>query len=328
MSVQKHIFGKTSDGKDVYSYVLKNNNGISIRLLDYGCIIQSIHIPDKNGMLTDIVLGYSDVADYENSKTFFGAFVGRYANRILNSEFELNGITYKLDKNEGNNHLHGVFPFRHFTAVCNDNSVIFSYLSKEEEEGYPGNLLVDVIYSLNDNDEFNIEYNAVSDEDTIINLTNHSYFNLDGEGNVLFHELCIDSDCFTEEDKNTCPTGKITAVEDTPMDFRSPCLIGEVINSVYDQLNQFKGFDHNYIFNNNPGTCYLYSEKTGIKMKLTTSQPAVQLYTGNYLDIPYSGVCLETQHYPCSPNFKEFPSTVIKAGEKYKENTTLKFSKE
>lgn len=341
--IDKEYFGQTKEGEPVYRYTMKNSSGMCVLILNYGCIIQSILVPDRNGRPTDVVLGYDDLAGYEAGSCFFGAFVGRYANRIKGASFELNGKTYFLEKNDGCNHLHGVYERRVYEAQIEKESLVLRRISPDGEEGYPGTLAVKVRYTLTEDNALEIEYTAHTSADTVVNLTNHSYFNLNGDGkDILGHTLQLASGSYTEADAQTLPTGKILPVENTPMDFRAGKRIGQDLFSDWAPLKLAHGYDHNYILDEKAGTLRKFAQctgdKSGIALEGFTTQVAVQLYTGNFVDgdnapfgkggvryPKYAGFCLETQHYPCSPNFPEFPSTVLKPGEEYCEKTVYRF---
>lgn len=338
--IKKEFFGTSKDGENVYRYTLENSNGMQVKIINYACAIQSLLVPDKYGVQTDVVLGYDQLESYEKGDCFFGAFVGRYANRIKNAEFMLNGKLYKLPQNDGNNHLHGTFAHRVFPARISENKLIFDGVSEAGEEGYPGKLTFCVTYELSEDNALSITYEAQTDADTVVNFTNHSYFNLNGQdgSTVLQHILRLDADFFTEADAQTLTTGRILPVERTPMDFRNGKKIGSEIDSEFDQIKMCFGYDHNFVLNHSNGLSHfgmLYSEKTGIVMQCYTTQPGVQIYSGNYLqDEPgkagvkypkHGAVCLETQHFPCSPNIPEFPSTVLAKGEHYIQETKYSF---
>lgn len=337
-------YAVTRNGEQVVRYTMTNSNGMSVSVLSYGCIIQNIMLKGADGKERDVVLGYDNLMDYESSICFFGACVGRYANRIKNAEFELNGITYKLKKNLGEAHLHGVLSFQVFEGEIEDDGVCFKRISLSEDEGYPGNMSIEVRYKLTEDNALEIDYKAVSDEDTVVNLTNHTYFNLNGQdgSTILDHKVTIDSDKVTEIDRCAMQTGNYRYVENTPMDFREEKTIGRDINVDYDQLNITQGYDLNYIINSPSGKLRKIStvkcDKSGIMLETYTTEPAVQFYAGNFLaavrDIigknqtlypKYGGFCLETQHSPCSPNYPQFPSTVLKQGEVYSHKTIYKF---
>ena len=334
-------FGRTGTGEEVFRYTLENDKGMKVSLINYACSVQSILVPDRMGRPVDVVLGYDTVEEYEKGGVFLGAFVGRYANRIRSAAFELNGKTYQLPKNDGNNHLHGTFAHRVFPArIQDDDAVVFDGISEDGEEGFPGRLTFRVCYRLTEQNELIISYFAAADRDTVINFTNHSYFNLNGQdgSTVLDHTLQLNSACFTEGDAETIPTGRILPVEGTPMDFRTPKKLGLEIHSDYEQTRLCGGYDHNFVLD--PGRkgeefAVLRSEKTGIELHGFTDQPGVQLYSGNFLlnergkgGVVYprhGAVCLETQHFPCSPNFPHFPSTLLRPGEEFRSETVYQF---
>jgi|YelNatPaOPRAMG01_1025707.scaffolds.fasta_scaffold00073_28 aldose 1-epimerase len=343
-NIEKILWGITKQGIPVYQYILTNKNNLIMKVITYGATVIELWVPDKNGILEDIVLGFDTLGDYESDNNpFFGCIVGRYANRISKGSFMIDGIKYQLALNDGNNHLHGGLNGFHrvvFTAIPMltpyGPAIRFKYKSHDGEEGYPGNLDLNIIYYLTNENEFKIEYFAVTDKPTIVNLTNHSYFNLAGNGDILNHELWIDADNYTEVDDELIPTGKILPVKDTPLDFTKPRKIGERI----DKLLNFvaKGYDHNFVLNKRVGefklVAKLREEKSGRIMEVYTTEPGIQLYTGNYLNIKgkngkyygkYSGLCLETQHYPDSPNHPEFPSVMLKPGEIFHSITSYKF---
>jgi aldose 1-epimerase len=332
-------------------YTLTNSHGVEVRAMNYGGIILSIRVPDRKGQLADIVLGHETLEGYIPNLPFLGAIVGRYANRIANGTFTLDGKKYELSKNDGPNTLHGGTT-RTFDKVVWDGEplkgatgVAFSYLSKDGEEGFPGNLKVKVTYTLTDSNELVINYEATTDKSTPINVTQHSYFNLAGEGNgdILNHEIMINADRFTPDDKNLIPTGELRPVKGTPLDFTTPTRIGARIDDNYEQLVLARGYDHNFVINrssNDNGlvlAARVYEPTTGRVLEVSTTQPAVQFYTGNFLDGSVTGkqghvykrrygFCLETQHYPDSPNHPDFPSTILKPGEKFRSETVFKFS--
>lgn len=344
MDMTSRPFGAARSGRTVTCFTLRNRAGMSVELLDWGCVVRSIVVPDRDGIPTDVVLGYDDLSGYESGSCFFGAFVGRYANRIKGAAFELNGRLYHLEKNDGENHLHGVYCTSFFAAEAAGDTVTFRRRSPDGEEGYPGALEVEVRYTLTEENELRIVYTARAEGDTVVNLTNHSYFNLAGQGrgSIMDHRLQLTCDRFTEGDDQTLPTGRILPVEGTVMDFRSSRPLGDGLCGKDPQLLMYRGYDHNLIFpEGQEGRGFAVSPRSGIRMDLRTSQPAVQLYTGNYVDgdkascgkggvrYPrYGGFCLETQHYPCSPNLPQFPSTVLRAGETCREYTVYRFSTE
>jgi len=349
-NLNKESFGKLPDGTEVFSYTLSNKNGVEVKVTNYGATITSIKVPDRNGKFDDVTLGYDSIDGYVAKNPHMGSLAGRYANRIAKGEFKLNGKTYTLAKNNGENHLHGGPNgfYKQIWAASEVESkdgaaVQMKYLSKDGEENYPGNLDVTVTYTLTNDNELKIEYQATTDKDTILNLTNHSYFNLAGAGNgdILKHQVKINAKEFTPVDKTMIPTGKIEPLAGTPMDFSTLTPIGERIDQNYEQLVIGKGYDHNYVLSNGADLkaqdVEVYEPGSGRVMEVFTDQPGVQLYTGNFLDGSITGkggkvykqrygFCLETQHFPDSPNKPNFPSVVLKPGEKYQTTTIYKFS--
>jgi aldose 1-epimerase len=352
-STSKKPFGKTLDGQPVDLYVLRNKSGAEASITNYGGAVVSLMVPDRNGKLADVVLGYDNADGYANGTSYFGALVGRYGNRIGHAQFVLDGQTYTLAKNNGENSLHGGikgFNKARWTARTlsrkDGQSLELSYLSKDGEEGFPGNLKVSVIYTLTDANALQIEYSATTDKKTVVNLTNHSYFNLagPGSGDILGHTLQIEADKFTPVDAGLIPTGELRDVAGTPFDFRKPTAIGARINQDEEQLKLGGGYDHNFVLRraNEPGeslAARVVEPTTGRVLEAWTTEPGMQFYTGNFLDgtgkgkggIAYlrrSAFCLETQHYPDSPNQSKFPSVVVNPGERYHTITTYKFSTE
>lgn len=339
MSIQERYLGET-DRKSVSLYSLSNKNGVEVDIMNYGGIVTSVLAPDKNGITGDIVLGFDNFSDYLKEHPYFGAICGRYANRIAKGRFQLDGQTFLLAINNGPNSLHGGekgFDKVVWDAEANSatNELVLSYFSRDMEEGYPGNVTVRVIYSLTEDNELTIRYFAETDKLTHINLTNHSYFNLScGKETILDHFVRIHASQYTPLDENSIPTGDILPVKDTPFDFLASRKISENINKVQP------GFDNNYVINQegdevNP-VAELYHAGSGRMLEVFSTEPGVQFYTGNFLDgslkgkngIIYDkhwGVCLETQHYPDSPNNKEFPSTILAPGEPYSQTTVYKF---
>jgi aldose 1-epimerase len=344
---QPREFGKLPSGETVELYTLKNAKGVEADISTYGGVIVSLKVPDRSGALGDIVLGFDDLKGYLTPPPYFGALIGRYGNRIGHAQFTLDGVTYKLFKNDGDNSLHG--GKRGFDKVLwkakpgDGQSLELTYLSKDGEEGYPGNLSVTVVYTLTDNNELKIDYSATTDKDTVLNLTNHSYFNLagQGEGDILNHQIMINADKFTPVDKGLIPTGELRDVANTPLDFRQPHVIGERIGSDYEQIVLGGGYDHNFVLKRSGDGLSLAARvtepKSGRVMEVLTTQPAIQFYTGNFLDGTLKGkggkvyarrsaLCLETQHYPDSPNHPDFPTTELKPGEQYHTTTVYRFS--
>jgi len=347
-AMKKEIFGTTPDGKTAYLYTLENHNGMKARITNYGGIVVSLFVPDKSGELDDIVLGYDSLSGYiNNNSPYFGALIGRYGNRISRGKFTLNGKEYTLATNNGPNHLHG--GLMGFNKVVWDvdekpgRSLALTYFSKDGEEGYPGNLSVKVVYTITDKNELRIEYSATTDMPTVINLTHHSYFNLAGagKGDILSHELMINANRFTPVDSTLIPTGESRNVKGSPFDFRKPQSVGERINDNDEQLRYGRGYDHNFVLNRGAKDLKLaarvFEKSTGRLMEVFTTEPGVQFYSGNFLDgtnigkngISYKhryGLCLETQHFPDSPNKPQFPSTVLNPGKKYSSTTVYRFS--
>jgi aldose 1-epimerase len=340
----------SADGKEVFLYTLRNKSGMEARITNYGGIVLSLLVPDKSGKLRDIVLGYDSLSSYLEKTPYFGAIVGRYGNRIANAHFTLEGKEYTLNANDGPNTLHG--GLKGFDKVVWDAdestpgttpSLTLTYLSKDGEEGFPGDLRATVVYSLTDSNELRIDYSATTDKPTVLNLTHHSYFNLAGagSGDILSHEVMLNADSFTPVDSGLIPTGELRPVGGTPMDFRTPMAIGARIGDNYDQLRLGRGYDHNWVLNKKPGELSLaarVSEKTsGRVMEVWTTEPGIQFYSGNFLDgtnigkggrmYAYrTGFCLETQHFPDSPNQPSFPSTEVRPGEKFRSTTIYRFS--
>ena len=342
ITINKELFGRTQQGEPVFRFRMKNSVGVSVDILEYGCTIQSICVPTGSERTVDVVLGYDRLSDYEKGGCVYGAVVGRYANRIRNGEVTLSGSTYRMEKNDGNNHLHGCFSHRVFSGRMEEDSVVLTYLSPDGEDGLPGNLTVSVRYRLDEENALHIEYGAETDRETVLNLTNHSYFNLNGFGIVHGHRLQIDADCYTEADQELLPTGRVLPVEGTLMDFRREKLIGKGLMNPDPLLSMAGGYDHNYIVNGTAPELRLAArvrgEVSGIAMECWTTQPAVQFYTGNYIHEDsvrfgkkgdkypqYGGFCLETQHYPDSPHFPDFPNTVLAPGSRFSEKTVYRF---
>jgi aldose 1-epimerase len=349
--MRKRPFGKTSDGREVELYLLKNSNHVGIEITNYGGIVVSLKVPDRRGEMADVVLGYDDLASYEKDKLHFGAIIGRYANRIANGKFRLNENEYTLARNNGPNHLHGgVVGFEKVVWDSQEDSggqnesLILEYVSEDGEEGYPGKLAVRAEYSLTDENELRIRYIATTDKDTVVNLTSHSYFNLKGaaEGDILLHHLHLNAGQFTPVNENLIPTGELRGVNHSPFDFTRPETIGSRINQDDLQLKFGSGYDHNWVLNRSTDgglspAAKLSEPESGRTMEIFTTEPGIQFYSGNFLDgsvrgkagTPYgrhSGLCLETQHFPDSPNQAKFPSTVLRAGEHYESTTVFKFS--
>ena len=346
-NISSRPFGKTPAGETVELYTLKNAKGVEAAISPYGAVIVSLKVPDRTGVLADVVLGYDGFDGYVENPAHFGAVVGRYGNRIAHGKFTLDGVEYTLAKNNGENSLHG--GNRGFDKMlwkakpAGGASLELSYLSKDGEEGYPGNLSATVVYTLTDDNELKIDYTATTDKDTVVNLTNHSYFNLAGQGagDILAHQVTINADRFTPVDKGLIPTGELRSVEGTPLDFRQPHAIGERINSSDEQIVLGRGYDHNFVLNRSGDglmtAAKVTEPKSGRVLEVLTTEPALQFYTGNFLDGTIHGkggkvyerrfaFCLETQHYPDSPNHPSFPTTVLKPGAVYRTTTIFRFT--
>jgi len=314
-------------------YTLTNSHGVEVSITNYGGTVTSIKVPDRNGVFGDVVLGYDTIEEYMQNPRYLGALIGRHANRIAGGKFSLNGVEYQLAQNNGVNHLHGGnkgFDKRVWKAAETENTLHLEYFSEDGEENYPGNLAVNVDYSLNDENELRIEYRATTDKDTICNLTNHSYFNLACGGDILGHELTLHAHGFTPVSEDLVPTGEIQSVDGTPMDFRTARVIGN------------GGYDHNYVLDDwNHGSirsvALLREPASGRVMEVLTTEPGIQFYSGNFLDgslqgkggvayLRYAGLCLEAQHFPDTPNQPNFPTTVLRAGEEYRQTTIYRFT--
>ncbi len=350
MKITQKSFGKTKQGEEAILYTLSNSKGMQVSLTNYGANIVSIIVPDSKGDYADVNLGFDNLAGYEENIPGFGSFIGRHANRIGDARFELNGKVYEVDKNDGKNNLHGGFngynKLVYEAEVYEDDdiaSIEFSRLSPHMEQGFPGNLDVAVTYSLTEENELVIEYLAVSDRDTIVNLTNHAYFNLGGHdsGSILEHKVWIKANQFTPTTADLIPTGELRDVTGTPMDFRTMKTIGQDINADYEPLVIAGGYDHNYALDTSGSqvekVAELVNEKSGRRMEVFTDLPGIQLYTSNMLNpvnhskngAVYqkgSGVCFETQYFPNSCNISSFPSCVLKAGKEFDSVTIYKFS--
>lgn len=348
--ITKTSFGKTTDGQSVDLYTLTNARGMKATITNYGGIVTSLTAPDRRGQFADVVLGYNDLDSYMRPPfPYFGAIVGRYGNRIAKGRFTINGVEYKLAVNNGENHLHGgIKGFDKVVWTATETrsaagpALALTYVSKDGEEGYPGNLRVRVVYTLTNNNELKIDYTASTDKDTVTNLTHHSYFNLAGEGNgdILDHRVVLKASRFIPTDSGSIPTGEIRNVAGTPFDFHMPTAIGARINQDDEQLKFGNGYDHTWVINGRAGTlrqaASVYEQTSGRVLEVWTTEPGVQFYTGNFLDgvtgksgKPYprrSGFCLETQHYPDSPNRPNFPTTTLRKGATYRSTTIYRFS--
>ena len=343
-------FGATPDGTPVWLYTLRNKNGMVVRIMNYGGIIQSILVPDRNGKLGDVVLGYENLNEYLTNSPYFGALIGRYGNRIAKGRFTLDGVSYQLATNNYPNSLHG--GVRGFDKViwqarpgCSDQgqALALTYVSHDGEEGYPGQLKVTAVYTLTDDNGIRLDYTATCDQDTIVNLTQHSYFNLAGQGDILGHIVQINADKFTPVDSTLIPTGEIESVDGTPFDFRKPTAIGTRIGQNDEQLKFGNGYDHNWVINHPMGELGLDARVTepvsGRVLEVWSTEPGLQFYSGNFLDGTMTGkagrvyqfrdaYAMEPQHYPDSPNHPNFPTVVLHPGKTYHNTIIYRFSVE
>lgn len=341
VSLEQSVFGTLDDGREAYLYTLVNSHGTEVRITNYGGIVTSIRVPDREGNMENVVLGFDHLTDYLGNDPYFGAIIGRYGNRIADAQFTLDGKEYELAANDGNNHLHGGeagFDKLLWDAeMQDDHSLKLTYLSEDGEEGYPGNLQVSVIYTLTNQNELKIGYEATTDKATPVNLTNHSYFNLTGDPSttVRDHELVLHAGRYTPVNDELIPTGEIATVLGTPFDFTEPYKIGARIDQVEG------GYDHNFVLDRSSDSLQLaatlYEPESGREMNVYTTEPGIQFYSGNFLDgsfqgpdgtpfVKHGGLCLETQHYPNSPNESRFPSTILRPGETYSTVTIYQFS--
>jgi len=348
-TISSESFGFTQDSTEVKKFTLTNKNGLNMEVITYGAIITSLETPDKEGKLEDIVLGYNDLQSYVKNNPYFGAVVGRYGNRIADAKFSIDDSVYTLAANNGKNHLHG--GIKGFDKVVweaseiNDENGVglkLTYTSVDGEEGYPGNLDVSVFYTLNNDDELEVQYHAKTDKKTVVNLTQHTYFNLTGmEENILNHEVMINASSITPVDSTLIPTGEFMPVENTSFDFTTAKKVGKDINADHQQIKFGNGYDHNWVLNESEEkmthAATLSEPKSGRIVEVYTTEPGIQFYTGNFLDgsitgkegVVYGyrhGLCLETQHYPDSPNQPDFPSTVLNPNEEYLTVTKFKFT--
>jgi aldose 1-epimerase len=351
--MQKQAFGKTSDGQAADLYTLTNKHGMEVGITNFGATVVSISVPDKTGKSADVTLGYANVGGYQSGKGYLGATVGRYGNRIAKGKFSLDGKDYPLPKNDGPNSLHGgtvgfnghMWSARDVSTAAGQ-AVLMTYMSKDGEEGYPGNLTITVLFTLPAAENaLKIEYSATSDKDTVLNPTNHSYFNLAGQGNgdILKDEIAIHASRFTPVDSTLIPTGELKKVAGTPFDFTKATAVGARIEQNDEQLKFGKGYDHNWVLDKKAGSTApslaveVYEPTSGRVMSVYTTEPGVQFYTGNFLDGSITGkdgkvyghrsaLCLETQHFPDSPNHPDFPTTELKPGQKFHSTTIYRFS--
>jgi aldose 1-epimerase len=350
-NLQINEFGKTKEGDTIHRYVLRNETGLEAVVVSYGAALVSLKVPDRNGKSADVVLGYDDLQGYEQDKSFFGASIGRYGNRIAKGEFTLDGTLFHVSKNDGPNSLHGGvrgFNKRVWTAVDRsraDAEVLeLTYTSQDGEEGYPGTLRAQVTYTLPaKSNELRIDYTATADKDTVVNLTNHSYFNLSGatDRDILGHQLVLKASKFTPVDATLIPTGELQSVDGTPFDFRKPTAIGARIDRDDEQLKFGKGYDHNWVLDRKEKDALevaaeVFEPSSGRVLEVLTTEPGIQFYSGNFLDGTVrgkggqlyghrTGLCLETQHFPDSPNHPNFPSTELEPGAVYRSTTIFRF---
>ena len=349
--VEKNLFGKLADGKEITVYTLKNANGMQAKIINYGAIVVSLTAPDKNGKYEDVVLGYDNIEGYTADGAYFGSIVGRYGNRIAKGKMTIDGKEYQLAINNPPNSLHGgvvgfskkIWTVDGTKITKNGPAMTLSLISKDDEENYPGTVKLKVVYTLTNNNELSIVYTGTTDKTTVLNPTNHSYFNLSGDMNntILDHEVMIAANKFTPVDKGLIPTGKLEDVAGTPMDFSTAKKVGKEITADYDQLKIAGGYDHNWVMKTYDKKVRLIATvnelKSGRIMEVLSDQPGVQFYTGNFLngrvkgknEVMYkknSGLCLEAQHFPDSPNQPQFPTTLLKPGEVYHQTTIYKFS--
>ncbi|MEO7495735.1 MAG: aldose epimerase family protein [Massilia sp.] len=345
-SITQAPFGELPGGVAISLFTLTNANGMRVAITDLGGIVTELHVPDRDGVLADVVLGFERLEPYLGDCQYFGALIGRYGNRIGGARFELDGKTYALDVNNGRNHLHGGargFHLVKWDARIDGATLELRHRSVDGDQGYPGNLDVTVLYSLTEANELVVRYRAVTDAPTHVNLTQHSYFNLAGQGSILDHELLLEADAFTPIDAESIPTGGATPVAGTPFDFRTPRAIGERIAQPDKQLRNGLGYDHNYVLNKvSPGelsrAAHVREPVSGRVLEVFTEEPGVQFYSGNFLDgslagkgLSYghrSGFCLEPQHFPDSPNQPSFPTTILRPGQQYATETRYRFSVE
>ncbi|NGO40362.1 galactose mutarotase [Limisphaera ngatamarikiensis] len=348
-SITRAPFGVTRDGQPVEVFTLRNANGVEARIINYGGTVLSLKVPDRNGQFGDVVLGFDTLAEYEQKSPYFGCLIGRYGNRIAGGRFTLNGVTYQLATNDGPNHLHGgikgfdkrVWKVERAEVTPQGPQLVLSYLSPDGEEGYPGNLHVTATYTLTKDNGLRLDYRATTDKDTIVNLTQHSYFNLAGHGDILGHVVYLNADRFTPVDATLIPTGELRPVEGTPFDFRKPTAIGARIQQDDEQLRYGRGYDHNWVINKKPGELALHARvvepTTGRVLEVLSTEPGLQFYSGNFLDgtlkgkygqvyAHRSGFCMEPQHFPDSPNKPHFPSVVLKPGQEYRNTIIYRFS--
>ena len=337
-------FGKLADGREITLYTLKNSSGMTVTITDYAGTVVDIIVADKNGGMGDVSLGFERAADYEASQTFMGCLVGRHANRIANAQFVLDGVEYKLAQNDGSNNLHGgpgglhskIWQVDAFTPT----TLSLSTSSPDGEEGFPGNIQVQVTYTLTEDNGLQIDYSATTDRPTILNMTNHAYFNLAGSGRVDDHEMMMFADQITPVNEISIPLGHLMPVDQTPFDLRQPRRVGDGLNSAHEQIKLTSGYDHNFVIRNGGAelvqSAKVFEPTSGRVMEVFTTEPGIQLYTGNFLKgetgkggqiyTPHTGLCLETQRFPDSPNNPDFPTAELRPGETYAQTTVYRFA--
>ncbi len=345
--VEKSVFGRLPDGREVAAYTLRNKHGTTAKVTAYGASLTELRVPDRKGSFANVVLGFDNLTQYLGDHPVFGATVGRFANRIRNATFNLDGKVVHVTANAGKHHIHGgavgfnrVLWTHDSKSRADRASVVFTYRSKDGEEGFPGNLVATVTYTLTDQDELRLDYGATTDQPTLLNLTNHSYFNLAASGDVLDHVLRLFASRYTPSDASLIPIGGVATVVGTPLDFTKPTPIGRRIQELYEGP---RGYDHNFVIDGEPGVlrkcARVVDPRSGRVMVCSTTEPGVQLYTANHMNgktlgtrgVPYprhGGFCLETQHYPDSPNQPNFPSSILRPGQKFHSTTTFRFSVE
>jgi aldose 1-epimerase len=350
LNITRQPFGTTPENQEADLFCLKSDSGMLVYITNYGGTITSLKVPDREGQLTDVVLGYKTLAEYVRNPRYLGCLVGRHANRLAQGRFTLNGESYQLAQNNGPNHLHGGlkgFDKQVWTAAIetsdSDARLILGYTSEDGDQGYPGKLEVNVTYSVSTANELKIDYRATSDRDTIVNLTNHSYFNLNGSGDILGHDLSLNANAFTPVSKDLIPSGELRNVENTPFDFRVSRAIHSRMFESDEQLTFAGGYDHNFVLNDWNGSlrwCARLKDPTsGRGLEVLTTAPGLQFYSGNFLDgtligregnayEKHAGLCLETQHFPDAPNHPNFPSTILRAGDEYRHTTQFRFTTE
>ncbi|MBI5387009.1 MAG: galactose mutarotase [Verrucomicrobia bacterium] len=343
--MEEKEFGRTPDGTSVTVFTLRNAGGMTVKVMSYGAILTELHVPDRSGHFTNVVLGSDNLAAYLKGHPAAAAVIGRYANRIAKARFTLDGVEHQVTVNSGQNHIHGgrknfsgvVWQAKALPARATEGAVQFTYLSKDGEEGFPGNFTVTVTYTLTDDNELRLDYEARTDKATVVNLTNHAYFNLAGSGDCLGHQLWLAADRYTPSDDELIPTGEIASVKGTPLDFTTPTAIGARIEQLKPRPG---GYDHNFVLGGDGKSLKLFARvvepASGRVMEVSTTEPGAQLYTANHVRSftgvggatfgKHAGLCLETQHFPDSPNKPNFPSCVLRPGEVFKSATVFKFS--